>query len=358
MISPISSNGRLKLNNELIEVRIPMLDVDVVVLWVDGNDPDWLAEKGKYDAKESVDSNGSFHFRDYGLMKYWFRAIEKYMPWVKKIHFVTWGHLPPFLNTANPKLNIVRHQDYMPEGTLPCFNSRALEMNLFRIGDLSERFIYFNDDMFVLRPMKKTDFFTENGRPCFQFSESTPIYKGSRGSWQMCYINDLSIINDYFDKRKSYHGRFGRYCSLKYGFIDNVRSLAFRLLYPHSFAGMKVYHVPAPFCKKTFETIWEKEPELMAETSRHRFRKYTDVNQWLAIMWQLAEGDFHPRRMNAMNVGVNLAHVDQACDWIRKQSFELLCLNDGAPEEEFQVVSNKLQKAFEVLLPDKCSFEV
>ena len=75
MISPISSNGRLKLNNELIEVRIPMLDVDVVVLWVDGNDPDWLAEKGKYDAKESVDSNGSFHFRDYGLMKYWFRAV-------------------------------------------------------------------------------------------------------------------------------------------------------------------------------------------------------------------------------------------------------------------------------------------
>ena len=94
-----------------------MLDVDVVVLWVDGSDPDWLAEKRKYDAKESADSNGLFRFRDYGLMKYWFRAIEKYMPWVRKIHFVTWGHLPPFLNTANPRLNIVRHQDYMPEGT-------------------------------------------------------------------------------------------------------------------------------------------------------------------------------------------------------------------------------------------------
>ena len=107
-------------------------------------------------------------------------------------------------------------------------------MNLFRIRDLTEHFIYFNDDMFVLRPMKKTDFFTENGQPCFQFSESLPIYKGYRGSWQMCYINDLSIINDYFDKRKCYHGRFGRYFSLKYGFIDNVRSLAFSLLYPHS----------------------------------------------------------------------------------------------------------------------------
>ena len=75
-------------------------------------------------------------------------------------------------------------------------------------------------------------------------------------------------------------------------------------------------------------------------------------------MWQLAEGNFFPRRMNAKNVGVNLANADQACDWIKKQSFELLCLNDGAREEDFPVVSEKLQKAFDVLLPDKSGFEV
>ena len=71
---------QFKLNNESDEVIIPMPDVDVAVLWVDGNDPNWLAEKRKYDANESADSNGVFRFRDYGLMKYWFRAIEQYMP--------------------------------------------------------------------------------------------------------------------------------------------------------------------------------------------------------------------------------------------------------------------------------------
>ncbi len=335
-----------------------MPDVDVVVLWVDGNDPEWQAEKRKYDANESADSNGSFRFRDYGLMKYWFRAIEKYMPWVRKIHFVTWGHLPPFLNTANPRLNIVRHQDYMPEGTLPCFNATALEMNLFRIRDLSEHFVYFNDDMFVLRPMEKKDFFTEKGYPCCQFSESPAIHKGYRGSWQMLYVNGITIINNYFDKRQCYRRSFRKYVSLKYSFTDNVRTLALKFLYPHSFTGIKTFHVAAPFCKKTFETIWEKEPDLLSEVSHHKFRSYEDVNQWLAIWWQMAEGNFHPRKMSAMNVGVNAHTVDQACAWITKQSYELICLNDGARDEEFPGVSKKLQDAFDALLPDKSGFEV
>ena len=335
-----------------------MPEVDVVVLWVDGNDPNWLAEKSKYDAKESADSNGSFRFRDYGLMNYWFRAIEKYMPWIRKIHFVTWGHLPPFLNTANPKLNIVRHRDYMPEGTLPCFNASALEMNLFRIRDLSEHFIYFNDDMFVLHPMKKKDFFTENGYPCYQFSESPPIHKGYRGSWQMQYVNDLTIINNYFDKRQCYRRNLSKYINVKYSLTDNVRSLAMRFLYPHSFTGIKTYHVAAPFHKNTFETIWEKESELLTEVSHHKFRSYEDVNQWLAIWWQMAEGNFHPRKMNVMNVGFNSTTVDQVCVWIRKQSFDLLCLNDGASEEEFPVVIKKVQNALDALLPDKSSFEI
>ena len=334
-----------------------MPDVDLVVMWVDGSDPDWLAEKSKYDANESADSNGTFRFRDFGLMQYWFRAVEAYLPWVRKIHFVTWGHLPPFLNTEHPKLNIVRHQDYMPEGTLPCFNASALEMNLFRIKDLSEHFVYFNDDMFVLRPMKKQDFFTEEGYPCCQFSESPPIHKGYRGSWQMLYVNDITILNNYFSKRQCYRGSFWKYLNLKYGFIDNARSLALRFLYPKSFTGIKTYHVAAPFCKKTFETIWENEPELLTEVSHHKFRSYEDVNQWLAVWWQMAEGNFQPRKTNAMNVGVNASTVDQVCDWITKQRFELICLNDGARDEEMPIVSEKLRDAFDSLLPNKSSFE-
>lgn len=337
-------------------VRMP--EIDLVVMWVDGSDPAWIAEKEKYDKTETDDSNAVFRFRDNGLMKYWFRAVEKYLPWARKIHFVTWGHLPPFLDPSNPKLNIVLHQDYMPENSLPCFNSSALEMNLFRIKGLAEHFIYFNDDDFVLRPMNAEDFFTNKGIPCGQFTEIPPIHKGYRGIWQMLYINDISIINQYFQKRVCQKGKKSKYFSMKYHWYDNVRSVAMKILFPNYFVGFKTFHVPSPFCKKTFRTIWEKEPELLSEVSRHKFRDYTDINQWLAVWWQLAEGNFHPRRMNTMSILVNIDTVDQACGWIMDQSYEMLCLNDDADENDFPLITSRLQQAFETILPEKSSFEL
>ncbi len=334
-----------------------MPDVDLVVLWVDGSDPLWLAERKKYEAFTSIENTAIYRYRDYGLMQYWFRAVEKNLPWVRKIHFVTWGHLPPFLYTSNPKLNIVRHQDFMPEGTLPCFNSSALEMNMFRIKGLSEHFIYFNDDMFVLRPMAKRDFFTENGIPCLQFTESPPIHKGYRGSWQTNYINDMSIINQYFNKQQCQRGCFGKYFSIKYNWYDNVRSLALKLLFPNVYTGFKTFHAATPFCKKTFETIWSKETELLTEVSRHKFREYTDVNQWLAIWWQMAEGNFHPRRRNTACIALNDKTVDNACQWIINKSYEVICLNDDANESDFQSIMEKLGNALDTIYPEKSSFE-
>ena len=74
-----------------------MMDIDIVVLWVDGSDPAWLKEKSKYQDIKTTDANSDNRFRDWGLMKYWFRAIEQFAPWVRTIHFVTWGHMPDFL---------------------------------------------------------------------------------------------------------------------------------------------------------------------------------------------------------------------------------------------------------------------
>ena len=72
------------------------MDIDFVVLWVDGNDPEWRAEKAKYQGAVTDDSNSVNRFRDWGLMPYWFRAVEKFTPWVHKIHFVTCGRIPEF----------------------------------------------------------------------------------------------------------------------------------------------------------------------------------------------------------------------------------------------------------------------
>ena len=130
-----------------------------------------------------------------------------------------------------------------------------------------------------------------------------------------------------------------------------------RFLFPNHFTGFKSFHMPAPFRKKTFETIWNEEPELLVEVSRHKFREHTDINQWLAIWWQLAEGNFAPKRMNTKNGLINCDTVDAACEHIVKQAYEMICLNDDVDEVNFPIIAKKLQNAFEAMLPDKCSFE-
>ena len=81
-------------------------------MWVDGSDPAWLDEKKKYTPTEEADDRDE-RYRDWNLLKYWFRGVEKYAPWVRKIHFVTWGHVPSWLDTDNDKLHIVKHEDFI-----------------------------------------------------------------------------------------------------------------------------------------------------------------------------------------------------------------------------------------------------
>ena len=119
-----------------------IMDIDIVVTWVDGSDPEWLKERARYSGTPVELSD--VRFRDWGLMRYWFRGIEKYAPWVRKIHFVTWGHLPDWLDTTNPKLHIVKHTDFIPAEYLPTFNSHTIELNLHRIEGLAEQFIYLS----------------------------------------------------------------------------------------------------------------------------------------------------------------------------------------------------------------------
>ena len=82
--------------------------IDFVITWVDGTDPAWRAEKQHY-SPDAVSDDQEVRYRDWELLRYWFRGVEKFAPWVRTIHFVTWGHLPDLLNVENPKLHIVNH---------------------------------------------------------------------------------------------------------------------------------------------------------------------------------------------------------------------------------------------------------
>ena len=125
-----------------------MEKIDFVVTWVDMNDPKWKAVFAEYSGKTENEKNSvsDARFRDNGFLKYWFRGVEKFAPWVRKIHFVTCGQKPDWLDENHPKINLVNHSDFIPEQFLPTYNSVVIERYLHKIPDLSEHFVYFNDD--------------------------------------------------------------------------------------------------------------------------------------------------------------------------------------------------------------------
>ena len=332
------------------------MDIDFVILWVDGNDPDWQAEKSRYQSKKEDDSNTVNRYRDWNLLPYWFRAVENFAPWVRKIHFVTWGHVPKFLQLENSKLHIVRHDEFIPEDYLPTFSSHAIEMNIHRIPGLAEHFVYFNDDMFLLRPFEKEDFF-RNNLPCTYGGEVPIELKGNIGIWQHAAVNDLGIVNAHFSKTQAVAQYGKKYRDRCYRWKDNVRTFVLEKLYPDYFTGFKNIHAPAAYLKSTFQEIWNAEPEKLDSTCRDRFRTSDNVNQWVALWWQIAGGKFSPAVIDNLVLKITDDTIDELCDTIENQRHDYICLNDPEEEIDFYKLSERLRRSFEKILPDKSCFE-
>lgn len=331
--------------------------IDFVLLWVDGNDSNWLKEKNKYDInikKDSVNSNN--RYRDWNNLQYWFRAVEKYAPWVRKIHFITWGHIPNWLNINNPKLNILNHKDYIPQEYLPTFNSNVIELNLYRIKDLSENFVLFNDDMFINKPVKP-QFFFKNELPCDSAILSSIDMKKI---FSYTIANNLFIINKYFQKNKCIYKNPSKWFNLKYGkYLCRTISLTLW----KDFTGFHNFHVPISHKKSTFQEVWDKEYELLNTACKNKFRSKSDISHWVFRDWNLVKGNFYPRACYH-NKSYPLHNEDDTelttiVKDIIHHKHTLICMNDDVTDENyFNVASNMLLDAFETALPNKSSFEI
>ena len=328
--------------------------VDIVIPWVNGNDPEWLEEKQKYQ-KEITSSVHSFDYQDWGILKYWFRGVEKNMPWIRHIYFVTWGHLPDWLNTAHPKLVVVKHEDYLPKEYLPTFSANPIEINFHRIDGLAEHFIYFNDDMFVIDRTTKQDFF-RHGLPC-ECAIINPIAPANNNCIAHMQLSNAAVINQHFKKHEVIINNPLKWFNLKYG-----KLLPLNILFiPWGrFPGLLEKHLPASLLKSTYDEIWEKEYELMDQTSRHRFRDFKlDVNQWLIKEWQIASGNFWPR---SIAIGKNIPIRDKdtaisAAKIIKNKKYKLICVNDHVENKDPSDLIKIVNEAFEVLYPNKSEFE-
>lgn len=333
------------------------MDIDIVILWVDGSDPEWLAQKRQYLPPSEADSDSPNRYRDWRLLPYWFRAVETFAPWVRMVHFVTWGHTPTFLNLHAPKLHIVKHEEFIPKEYLPTFSSHTIEMNIHRIPGLAEHFIYFNDDMFLLRPMEACDFFRE-GLPCSYGGETPWEFHGHIGIWEHAVANNMGVINKHFPKRDAvaHHGK--KYLDRCYRWKDNIRTLCLQKLYPDYFTGFRNLHAPAAYLKQTFGEVWNAEPRLLQSTCYDKFRSPGNVNQWVCLWWQLASGQFAPYMVDNLVCGIDDSTIDSLCACIKEQQHAMVCLNDPENNVDFDTLSARLREAFEALLPTPSAFEL
>ena len=324
--------------------------IDFVLLWVDGNDPKWLAEKNRWDPNYTPES--VIRFRDWDNLQYWFRAVEKFTPWVNRIHFVTYGHLPKFLNTEHPKLHVVKHSDFLQPEVLPTFNCNPLELNLHRIPELSEQFVYFNDDMFLLKSLRP-GFFFKKGLPCDRAVFNALIPNGE--SLFSLRANNMALVNKNFSKKNCLKRNFCKYFSLKYG-LNLYRNLA--LIPWGQFTGFYDDHLPIAHTKTLMEEVWNSEAETLEKTTIHKFRQNDDVTNWLFRYWRYAKGNFVPCKSRGRFMEISESSMKEIEDVILNQREPMVCLNDSDPKMNFEKLKNELIKIFDKLLPNKSTFEI
>lgn len=342
--------------------------IDFVITWVDGSDPVWKKEKAEYsrdmqsDAASMEKEENSLvddreeRYRDYGLLRFWFRGVEQFAPWVRKIHFVTYGHLPKWLDTNNPKLNIVKHEDIIPKEYLPTYNSNVIELYMYRIEGLSEHYVYFNDDMFLINKVLPEFFFRE-GKPCDLLAFQPVVANSENPVMSHLFLNNALVLAKYFNKRENVKKQPGSYFKLGYPplyFFYNLLELAFP-----KFTGFFTVHGPVPFCRQTYRDLWEKEGEQFLEMSGHRFRDKGDLSIYLFRDWQKLTGNFH-----AQNLLKDFSYFDLSEDnhklyqTIKGQKKKMICINDANTQIDFERTKNELLEAFRVILPRKSSFEI
>lgn len=324
--------------------------IDFVIPWVDGADPAWREALAHATGVAHGDTS-EIRYRDWRTLRYWFRSTEKFAPWVRRIHFVTWGHLPEWLDTTHPKLHIVNHRDYIPSEYLPTFNSNTIELNFGRIEGLAEHFVLFNDDTFLCRPHTPEAFF-RNGLPCDMARLSVP----QPSSVGHIIYNNLELINGIHRQREVLRRHFGKWFSLRYGFGNLLKSLT---LAPWSFfTGIFDPHMPQPYRRSAFERAWQQWGPQLDATCRHAVRDLTDLSHWLIRYDTLCRGEFHPQGLRECRLmTLTEETIDPICETIRNGKCRMLCLNDHESIRDFEGVCRKLCAAFETLVPEKSSYE-
>lgn len=331
--------------------------IDFVVSWVDGSDPLWQKEKAEFEAlsRPEGDAVVSARFRDWGIFKHWFRAVEKYAPWVRYVFLITNGQLPEWINLNNPKLKVVFHRDYIPSEYLPTFNSSTIEICLHRIEALSEHFVYFNDDFIITNPLEPEEFFQE-GKPVLCTAGSPVRNYEQNDSFYHQLFSAQGLVSG-LNWPRYYRGHPDQWFSYTNGFnlFYNLKDFQ-----ANRMSGVFFPHLCQPLRKTTMEKTWGLYAKDMHLTCSHRFRSAFDLNRYLFAILDIYSGDFVPCSPTLLGDYSAIGLDNNALfHKLRTHRDKVTCLNDTSaiPDSAFEATKYQLVSILEELFPDKSSFE-
>jgi hypothetical protein len=244
--------------------------IDVVIAWVDGNDPLLAAKRRSYLKGDSASISSGAHstrFASANEIKYCVLSILRFAPFVRNIFIVTDGQDPGLygdIQTYFPeRLNSVKIVDHTEifegyENFLPTFNSISIASMIWRIRGLSDNFIYFNDDTFLIRRVQPEEWFISN-KPVIRGKwVPAPLLRVLYGHLRI-YLNKHAFGNLEFQPRASFH----------MGQWNSASLLGFKFRY------FTNSHTPHTVNRKIIESFFDKRSDLLKKNISYRFRDYS-----------------------------------------------------------------------------------
>jgi hypothetical protein len=289
--------------------------VDIVYLWVSGDDPNWRTKRAEAERKlcghkrgaMAVYGNVEGRFRDNDELRYSLRALERFFPQHGHIYLVTDDQTPEWLE-ASDQITVVDHRDLIPAQALPTFDSGNIESYIHRIPNLSERFFYFNDDVFFGAPVDLSHWFWPGG-----------IYVG----W-----SDEPLVTD--EPMREDATALENACRLSHQWLNQKADFKPVATYEPTFRTFA--HSPRPMRRSALLALEDLAPDLFTRVRSTTFRtwdKPTIVSDFV-MRWALACGTAKIRDFSHVHVSTGDTNEKAELDTLQDSvgSVDFFCIND------------------------------
>lgn len=336
----------------------PLADepIDVVYLWVDGNDSSWRAKRQAALAQLPRDtgaamarySNVEGRFRDNHELRYSLRALEKFFPQHGHVYIVTDAQAPDWLRPSD-HLTLVDHRELMPEASLPTFDSGHIESWIHHIPGLSERYFYFNDDVFLGAPLNPADWFTPDGF-YLTWSDEPPVTDEAMRMDATSLENACRLSIEWL--RAQAGAALAGEALVPSRQQDPLYRSTFR-----TFA-----HSPRPMRRSLLQELEATAPELFAGVRSTVFRSWdkpTIVSDFV-LRWALAHGLAQMRTYRHRHVSTGDADQQAQLQALAAEfgALDFFCINDttdDAHPDDPRLL--QVQSVLQAMLPQASGFE-